>query len=110
MEAEIRRVFGTLKTSEAPAAVCSKVNLLGKNASFEEQKDVKAGYLFFGWIGPDYNHPDQYAVNLLAEVLGRGVNPLLNTALRSRWDLVQSMTMSYIPGRFGGAIVVSLKL
>jgi zinc protease len=110
MEAEIREVFGTLKTSDVPAAVCPKAGLLGKNASFVEQKDVKEGYLLFGWIGPDYNHPDQYAVNLLAEVLGRGVNPLLNAALRSRWDLVQSMTMSYIPGRFGGAIVVSLKL
>ena len=110
MEARLREVFGPLKAADVAARAIPKAAALKASTTFEEQKDVKDGYLFLGWVGPDFNHPDQYAVDLLAEVLGRGVNPLLNIALRSRWDLVQSMTMSYFPSRFGGAVIVALKL
>jgi len=110
MEARVRDIFGPLKAADVPARAIPKAAALKASATFEERKDVKDGYLFLGWVGPDCNHPDQYAVGLLAEVLGRGLNPLLNIALRSRWDLVQSMTMSYLPNRFGGAVIVALKL
>lgn len=110
MEARLREVFGPLKAADVPARAIPKAAALKASTRFEEEKDVKDGYLFLGWVGPDFNHPDQYAVDLLAEVLGCGLNPLLNIALRSRWDLVQSMTMSYLPGRFGGAVIVALKL
>jgi predicted Zn-dependent peptidase len=49
-------------------------------------------------------------MDLLTEALGRGFNPLLNIALRSRRNLVQNLNMAYIPGRFGGAVIVSLTL
>ncbi len=110
MEARVREVFGPLKTADVPLRTIPKAAVLKASSTFEEEKDVRDGYLFLGWVGPDFNNPDQYAVELLAEVLGRGVNPLLNIALRSRWDLVQSMTMSYFQGRSGGAVIVALKL
>ena len=66
-----------------------------------EEMDVKEAYLAIGLIGPDYNNPDQYAVDLLTEILGRGVNPMLNSALRARRDLVQTVSMSYSPLNMG---------
>jgi predicted Zn-dependent peptidase len=110
LEAKIREVFGSLKKTDLPRAAFPKSGLLAKGVSFQEEKDVSEGYLFLGFVGPDFNHRDQYAVDVLTEMLGRGVNPLLNVALRGQRDLVQNLAMSYIPGRFGGAIVVSLRL
>ncbi len=110
MEARVREVFGSLAASGRPRGVLPKVPLLGKSVALQEKKDVKDAYLVLGFVGPDFNHPDRYAVELLAETLGRGVNPLLNVALRGRRDLVQNVSASYLPGRFGGAVVFVLTL
>jgi zinc protease len=110
LEEKIREIYGPLKKSDLPAAPIPKAGLLRKSVTVQEEKDVKEAYLFIGYIGPDFNHPDQFAMDVLTEVLGRGVNPLLNLALRSRRDLVQNLNMIYLPGRFGGAVVISLTL
>ncbi|MGZ7046109.1 MAG: M16 family metallopeptidase [Candidatus Aminicenantales bacterium] len=110
MEGKIREIFGSLKRSDFAPPTIPKAGLLAKNVLFQEEKDVQEAYLFIGCVGPDYNHPDQFAMDVLTETLGRGVNPLLNLALRSRRDLVQNLNMTYVPGRFGGAVVVSLRL
>jgi predicted Zn-dependent peptidase len=75
-----------------------------------EEMDVKEAYLAIGLIGPDYNNPDQYAVDLLTEILGRGVNPMLNSALRARWNLIQTVTMNYSAHKFGGALMAFFTL
>ncbi len=110
MEDKVKEVFGALPKSGRSRAVLPKAALLEKNVTVREEKDVKDAYLFLGFIGPDFNHQDRYAVDLLAEVMGRGVNPLLNLALRSRRDLVQNINMSYLAGRSGGAVVITMVL
>ena len=110
METEVRKVFGSLTGSGRPRGGLPKVPLLGKSVALQEERDVKDAYLVLGFVGPDFNHPDRYAMELLAETLGRGVNPLLNLALRGRRDLVQNVSASYLPGRFGGAVVFILTM
>lgn len=110
MEEKVRAVYGPLEKATLSPVSIPKSRLLGKSVTMEEEKDVKDAYLFVAYVGPDCNHPDQYAMDVLTEALGRGVNPLLNLALRSRRDLVQSLNMTYFPGKFGGAVVVTLKL
>ncbi len=110
MEEKVRAIFGPLEKASLLPASIAKARPLGKGVTLQEEKDVKEAYLFIAYIGPDFNHPDQYAMDLLTEALGRGCNPLLNIALRSRRDLVQNMNMAYIQGRFGGAVIVSLTL
>lgn len=110
MEEKVRAIFGPMEKASLQPASIAKARLLGKSVTFQEEKDVKEAYLFIAYIGPDCNHPDQYAMDLLTEALGRGCNPLLNIALRSRRDLVQNLNTAYIPGRFGGAVIVSLTL
>ena len=70
--------------------------------------DVNQAYLVIGMIGPDYNHPDQYAIDLLTHILGRGVNPMLVIPLMGRRRLVNSATMSYQSLKYGGAILIYL--
>ena len=110
MERLVRSVFGPLprtgfKTESFPMTVPLK-----KSVSQRFERDVKEGYLFLAFAAPDYNHADQYAMNVLAEVLGRGVNPLLPALLRSERDSVQTVSMSYLACRFGGAAIVSIKM
>lgn len=63
-------------------------------------------YLVFGYNAPDYNDPDQFAVDVLAEILGRGINPMLNHPLLERRVYVNSINMSYLAHKYGGAILI----
>ncbi len=110
MEEKVRSVFEPLKKSGLTPARLSRAALLKKGASVKEEKDVKEAYVAIGFSAPDFNHPDQYVVHLLTEIMGRGINPLLNAALSSRQDLIKTLAMAYLPNRFGGAIVISMTL
>jgi zinc protease len=110
MEEKIRAVYGPLERKEIPSSPVPKVGLLKKSVTVREEQDIREAYLFIGFVAPDCNSPDQYAMDLLAEVLGRGVNPLLNFALTSRRRLVQTLGMAYLANRFGGAVVISMTL
>ncbi len=109
MESRVREIFGPLPKTGFKPEVLPMALPLKKSDSRRLERDVRAGYLFIGFAAPDYNDPDQYAMNVLAEALGRGVNPLLGAYLRSQRDSVQNVSMTYIPYRYGGAAVVSIK-
>ena len=109
MEAKIREIFGPLPKAGFKPEVLPMASPLKKSNSRRLDRDVRAGYLFIGFTAPGYNDPDQYAMNVLVEALGRGVNPLLGAYLRSRRDSVQNVSMTYLAYRYGGAAVVSIK-
>jgi zinc protease len=109
MERRVRDIFGPLS---GPGSAPTGLPLAGplKKGSFERlERDVRGGYLTIGFVAPDYNHPDQYAMSVLVEALGRGVNPLLGGHLRGLRDSVQSVAMTYLPLRYGGAALVTIK-
>jgi len=110
MEEKVRAVFSSVKAADFKPATFEKAGLLGKSVEIREEMDVKEAYLAIGLIGPDYNNPDQYAVDLLTEILGRGVNPMLNSALRARRDLVQTVGMNYSAHKYGGALIAFFTL
>jgi len=110
MEEKVRAVFSSVKAADFRPATFEKAGLLGKGVEILEEMDVKEAYLAIGLIGPDYNNPDQYAVDLLTEILGRGVNPMMNSALRARRDLVQTVAMNYSAHKYGGALIVFFTL
>jgi zinc protease len=111
MEAKVRAVFGPVPRG-APARYSrpEKARLLEKSVEIRDEIDVKEAYLAIGFVGPDYNDRNRYAVDLLAEILGRGINPMLNSALRARRDLVQTVSMSYVPLRSAGIIMAVFSL
>ena len=109
MERRVREIFGPLtKTGFTPQPFPVAVPLK-KSVSQRLERDIAGGYLYLGFVAPDYNHPDRYAMSVLAEALGRGVNPLLTSFLHSERDSVQNVSMAYLPFGFGGAAIVSVK-
>ncbi len=109
MERRVRDVFGPLpKTGFKPQPFPIAVPLK-KSGTQRFERDVREGYLTLGFAAPDYNHPDQYAMNVLVEALGRGVNPLLAAALHGERGSVQNVSMTYLAFRFGGAAIVSIQ-
>jgi zinc protease len=110
MEERIESVFGTLTNEGFVPQTFEKVQPIKKDIEIEEEMDVNIGYLVIGMMGPDYNNEHQYSADVLTEVLGRGVVPLLNYSLRGRRKLAETVSMSYSAYKYGGMIAVYLTL
>jgi len=110
MENKVKNIFGDIKKEEPPALEFEETLPLKKTVEIQEEMDVNQAYLVIGMPGPDYNHPDQYQVDLLVQIIGRGLNPMLASVLRGRRNLVHSVSMAYTPQKYGGAILIFLIL
>jgi predicted Zn-dependent peptidase len=83
---------------------------LTRTVDVEQALDVQEATLVIGTAGPDYNSPDQYAADLLTEILGRGISPMLYRPLKGARDLITTASMSYIALKLSGALAVYLTL
>ena len=110
MEVKVKETFGDIKKEEIPAVSYEKVRFLKKTVEIEQEMDVNQAYLVIGMTGPDYNHPDQYCMDILTEVLSGGVNPILNSRLRGRRNLIHKSWMRYSALKYGGAIFIYVTL
>jgi len=107
MEKKVRNIFGIVTKEEFIPPSLEKAQPLEDSLEIEQEMDIQKAYLFIATQGPDGHHPDQYAVDLLTEILGRGVAPLLNTAFRTREGLVQNISMNFSAHSYGGIILTS---
>lgn len=110
MENKVKNIFGDIKKEEPPALQFEKVLPLKKTVEIQEEMDVNQAYLVIGVPGPDYNHPDQYRIDLLVQIIGRGLNPMLGSFLRGRRKLAHNVSMTYISQKYGGAILIYIIL
>lgn len=110
MQRKIREKFGGLENEGFVRTEFDIAQPLDKNVEIEEEMDVNTGYLVIGTAGPDYNEKDQYVVDVLVEILGRGVTPLLNQPLRGKRDLVETISMGFGAYKYGGIIFLYLTL
>lgn len=111
MEEKVKAVFGEVT---GPALEPVKFNqpqpLKKGTVELEVGLDVNKAYLVIGALAPDYNHPDQYAVDVLTQIFGRGLNPMLGSVLRSRRRLAETVFMAYHAHHYGGLTLVYLTL
>ncbi len=110
MEEKIKNKFSDLANNGFTPQKFEKATSLEKDIDIEEEMDVNIGYLVIGLQGPDYNHQDQYAVDVLTEVIGRGVIPLLNYSLRGRRQLAETVSMANGTYKLGGIINIYITL
>ena len=110
MEKKVRDTFGDLDKGAATARSYEKVHFLEKNVDVKHEMDVNQAYLVFGMIGPDFNHPSQYGIDILREILAGGVNPILNARLRGRRNLIYNTWMQHGTFKYGGAIFIYITL
>jgi zinc protease len=110
MEAKVRACFGPVPRADAVVSRIPPPSPPAKTIEIEETLDVKEAYLVIGAFAPDYNSPDQYAADLLTEILGRGISPMLYRPLKGARDLINSVSMSYIALKHAGAFGIYLTL
>lgn len=110
MEAKVRAVFETVPKSEFAPAKFGLPPPLKKTVEIKEVLDVQEAYLVIGAAGPDYQSADQYASDILTEILGRGISPLLYRPLKGQRDLINSVGMAYITFAYGGAFEIFITL
>jgi zinc protease len=110
METKINDMFGTLENNGFTPRRFEMAEPPKKDIEIKEEMDVNIGYLVIGMLGPDYNQEAQYTMDVLTEVLGRGVIPLINYSLRGRRKLVETVSMGYGAYKYGGLITVYMTL
>ncbi|HEX9903005.1 MAG TPA: pitrilysin family protein [Acidobacteriota bacterium] len=110
MKEKVARIFGPLPRAEAPPGQIPSAPSPQDGQVITLTMDISQAYCVIGLAGPDYNHPDQYAMDLLTEILGRGVNPMLNSALSRNRVQAEGLYMSYVAHRHGGVILITLIL
>lgn len=105
MEAKIQEIFGELPDEGYRPPEIPRASPLQKTLEVEEEMDINLGYLVIGMTGPDYNHPDQFAMDVLIEIMGSGINPMIFGALGRRRIRPNSVRMGYSAHKFGGAVL-----
>jgi predicted Zn-dependent peptidase len=81
---------------------------LNSSPQVELAMKVSDTYLMVGLTGPDYNNPDRIAMDLLTEILGRGLNPLLYGAFSGLPDLISSASLHYFSHQGTGLIFINI--
>jgi len=111
MEARVRQVFGEVTGEAPPPRDFAPAKPPEKSADLEVEMDVQKAYLVIAAPAPDFNSPEQYAMDVLTEILGRGVHPLLYSALnQGPRKLVETLQLAYQSHRYGGAVLAFLTL
>ena len=110
MEAKIKAAFADLQGEPFSPPPYEKAVPLKDKQEVEKEMDVNQAYLVLGFIGPDYQDKDQFSPDLLTEILGRGLNPMLNHPLLERRIYVNTITMNYTAHKYGGAILIYIIL
>jgi zinc protease len=71
------------------------------------ERTERQGSLALGWSAPPVGHPDMYAVDLLAHILGGSRTSRLNQALRERARIVSTVSAGYGALQGSGLMTVS---
>ncbi len=103
--AAVEKAFGgwERRTANTPALPNEPMQSSPRRAVIE--KDVQLGYLQMGWHTIPLQHPDLYALDTLAEILGGSQSSRLVRAIRENQNLVSSIgafssTPNYDAGMF----------
>ena len=110
IEPRVRSIFGGIPDRPIQKTSFPQAAPLPRNIEIEQTMDVSQAYVFIGFSVPGSRHPDRFAFQVMAEVLGRGVYPLLFLALRGPRNLVHGAGVNYLGLSHGGALIASLTL
>ncbi len=111
METRVREIFSDIPRGPEPPPPPERARPLPETVEIERELDVGEAYLLIGTLGPDYNDPGQYAADVLTQVLGQGIHPMMTVALKSGGRArINSVQMTYIALKRAGAFVSYLTL
>lgn len=103
---EVRRLLSRWARPVAPRAAAPQEPPLDRVRRWVEVRDVGVTTLAVGWLGPDVQDEDHYAVDVLTYALGRGRGARWVRALRDRRRVVQSVSVSFPTAKDPPLVVV----
>jgi predicted Zn-dependent peptidase len=106
MKETVIRLFGDIDPSSTAITTMSSPEPLKRNRKEIIQMDIEQAVLAIGFRAPKFNHRDQFALTVLGHILGKGSNPLLGSALRSRRKLTASFSTQYVKLKYAGAFLI----
>ncbi len=111
MEEKVRAFFSGIQGEPPVRAKIGPVTPPSEDVDLEVEMDVQKAYLVLAVQAPDFNSPEQYSMDVLTEILGRGISPLLYSALnRGPRRLIETLSMAYITHKYGGVLLVFFTL
>ncbi|MBN1223787.1 MAG: insulinase family protein [Candidatus Aminicenantes bacterium] len=110
MEAKLAKVFEDIQRTSLTLPEYDPAPSVNDKIEVEKEMDINMGYLIFGFRGPDYSDMDQFSMDVLTEILGRGINPMLNHPLLERRIYANTIMVNYIAHKFGGAVLIYIIL
>jgi zinc protease len=111
MEGKVREFFGEIQGEHPVRAKIEQALPPSDEVDLEVEMDVQKAYLVIAVQAPGFNNPEQYSMDVLTEILGRGINPLLYSALsRGPRRLIETLSMAYLTHKYGGVLLAFLTL
>lgn len=87
-----------------------KIKPLDKTEKIEEKMDVNNSYMMIGFIAPKFtSFKDNYALDVLAVILGDGKSSILNQNLKEKKELVLSVSSGNYSQKDSGLFYVEAK-
>jgi len=80
----------------------------GQGATIERRMKVSDTYILAGLPAPEYGSPDRIPVDMLSELTGQGLSPLIYQAFSGQPDLVSSARFHYLSHEQTGLIFISV--
>ncbi len=97
LEESLKQIFSDLKPGgKKVSRVPPGHKSLNPSQLVELKMNVADTYLMAALAGPEYNNPDRIGLDLLSEMLGYGLYPLLYSAFAGQTDLVSSINLHYL--------------
>jgi predicted Zn-dependent peptidase len=111
MEEKVGAFFGKIQGESPVRPTIGPAQPPEKDIDLEVEMDVQKAYLVLAVQAPDFNSPEQYSMDVLTEILGRGINPLLYSALnRGPRRLIETLSMAYMTHKYAGALLAFFTL
>ena len=105
VRAAVARAFGSGPGGAYVRPLPSRGSDTGRRLVVERPE--RQASLGLAWAAPVLGHPDMYAVDLLAQILGGSRSSRLNQALRERARLVASIRAGYSALQLAGLVTVT---
>ncbi len=110
VEKIIRQHFSRLEGAKVTRPVLASPSPLSKIARVGRKLGELQTHLVIAGPAPDLYSPEQYAFDVLIAILGRGLNPLLVTALGTKRIPLAGVSISYYSHQYAGIWLMHLVL
>jgi len=106
----VKKYFGSIPRGELPVDQYRPPQPLAEISRLEIKKDVNQTYLQIGMVGPKSDSPDQYAVDLMATILGSGETSRFWKRLKDELGIVYSTSFEFYTSKYEGPVMASAVL